>query len=391
MAGNALLHQIANPNVPDIYGAFRQGQADARQDRSRNALGKVLGGDKSAMPELLQNDPQQGFQVQQYLSQLDENSRKALAQNTEMAARELIGVAQIQDPQQKISAWQQALQRHKGMGLDTSSYEGLDPDSGMNVAASRIIPIAELVKQSRPDPQLAETARHNRAMEEAAAERARIMRDRLTNPPPQKAPPGYRYTPDNTLERTPGGPADLKFRSAMSKDKGALDSGTSAIDAAISNIDALIGAGVDDPATPDRDESQPHPGLKAITGSIDARTPTFFQTSKDAEVLAEAIRSQASIQGLANVRGTAGAVGAITEAEWPRLESLFSALQQSQGTPQFTENLKKYRNELSAIKRKLQGKFAETYEDGGQMPTMPQQPAQAPDVDALVDFYLNQP
>lgn len=148
---NALLQQIANPFVPDIGGAFNRGQDRARQDRSRNALAQVLGGDKSAMPELLQNDPQQGFQVQQYLSQLDENSRRALAQNTEMAARELIGVAQIQDPQQKISAWQQALQRHKGMGLDTSSYEGLDPDSGMNVAASRIMPIAELLKQSRGD------------------------------------------------------------------------------------------------------------------------------------------------------------------------------------------------------------------------------------------------
>lgn len=385
---NALLQQIANPNVPDIYGAFRQGQTDARQDRSRNALAQVLGGDKSAMPELLQNDPQAGFEVQKYLSTLDDQSRKRLAENTELAARELFGVAQIKEPTQRLSAWQQAIQRHKGMGLDTSSYEGLDPDSGLNVAAARVVPIAELLKQSRGDPQLAETTRHNQALEAAAAERNRIMRDRMTNPPPQKAPPGYRYTADNTLERTPGGPAALKFRSAMSKDKGALDSGTSAIDAAISNIDDLIGAGVDDPATPDRDESKPHPGLKAITGSIDARTPTLFQTSKDAEVLAEAIRSQASIQGLANVRGTAGAVGAITEAEWPRLESLFAALQQTQGTPQFQENLKKYRTELATIKRKLQNKFTETYEGGGQMPEVP---AQSPDVDALVDFYLNQP
>lgn len=149
---NALLQQIANPYVPKVNEAFNRGRENLRQDRSRNALGRVLGGDKNAMPELLQADPQQGFEVKKYLSQLDEQSRKVLAQNTEMATRELIGVSQIQDPQQKLSAWQQALQRHKGMGLDTSSYEGLDPDQGMNVAASRILPIAELLKQSQAGP-----------------------------------------------------------------------------------------------------------------------------------------------------------------------------------------------------------------------------------------------
>lgn len=247
------------------------------------------------------------------------------------------------------------------------------------------------VDRPQPDPKLDEQIRHNKAIEAATAERNRAFRDRLTNPPMPKPPAGYRYGADNNLERTPGGPADQKFRAERAEDQAALDAGLSAIDATVANIDSLIGGEADDPKTP-RDERREHPGLRATTGAFDARTPTFFQDSKDAEVLQEALRAQASIQGLANVRGSSGSIGSMTQAEWPRLESLITALQQTQGTPQFKENLRKYRAELAVVRRRLQNKFKETYDGGGRMPEMPQQAAPAAqDVDALVDFYLNQP
>ena len=199
----------------------------------------------------------------------------------------------------------------------------------------------------------------------AVEDRNNIMRDRIANPPLPKPPPGHRYTADGSaLERTPGGPAEQKFRADMAEDRAALDSGLSAIDATISNIDTLIGT----------DTKPEHPGLKAITGSIDSKTPTFFQDSQDAENIAEGLKSQASIQGLGNVRASSGSIGSLTQAEWPRLESLLVNLQQSQGTKQYADNLKKYRAELAIVKRRLQSKFKETYDGGGKMPEVQQPP-----------------
>ena len=233
-----------------------------------------------------------------------------------------------------------------------------------------------------------ETARHNKAMEDAALQRNQTMRERMTNPPMPKPPAGYRYGADQNLERTPGGPAELKYREAMAEDKANLDAGLSAIDATARNIDKLIGAEVDDLQTPE-DETKQHPGLKATTGAFDARTPTFLEDSKDAEVLQEALRSQASIQGLANVRGSSGSIGSMTQAEWPRLESLIAALQSTQGTPQFKQNLKLYRAELAVVRRRLQNKYKETYEGGGKMPQVQQPQTQGADVDALVEMYTS--
>lgn len=143
--------------------------------------------------------------------------------------------------------------------------------------------------------------------------------------------------------------ADSKASASKEKElrsKALLDS---TLDAEINNINKLIGDDVPDPKT---GKARPeHPGLNASVGVIASRIPTLRQDTADAEALQESLRSKASISALQTIRGTAGAIGTLTEKEWPRLEALKATLQASQGTPQFRQSLKEYRDELRRIKR----------------------------------------
>lgn len=143
--------------------------------------------------------------------------------------------------------------------------------------------------------------------------------------------------------------ADNKIKAALEKDakgKALLDS---TLDAEINNINKLIGDDVPDPKTGVLRKE--HPGLNASVGVIASRIPTIRQDTADAEALQESLRSKASISALQTIRGTSGAIGTLTEKEWPRLEALKATLQASQGTPQFRQSLAEYRDELRRIKR----------------------------------------
>lgn len=117
----------------------------------------------------------------------------------------------------------------------------------------------------------------------------------------------------------------------------------SSIDAELKNIDKLIGT-----------ETAPklHPGLFSATGPIASRLPTGRTDTANAEAYIKSLQSKASINSLQTIRGTAGAIGTMTEREWPRLESMKATLQESQGTDQFVQALKDYRNELKNMKLK---------------------------------------
>jgi hypothetical protein len=117
----------------------------------------------------------------------------------------------------------------------------------------------------------------------------------------------------------------------------------SSIDAELKNIDKLIGT-----------ETAPklHPGLSSATGPIASRLPTGRTDTANAEAYIKSLQSKASINSLQTIRGTAGAIGTMTEREWPRLESMKATLQESQGTDQFITALKDYRNELKNMKLK---------------------------------------
>lgn len=155
----------------------------------------------------------------------------------------------------------------------------------------------------------------------------------------EKIPKDYRRTPDGGLEVIPGSPTAKKEAAASKAAVGTMD-------AAIETVDKLIGP---------VGKYKEHPGLRSATGPIDVRTPTFSTNTANAEALIGAVQAQASLEGLRSIRGQAGAIGQITEREWPRLESLFFALQASQGTEQFAQNLTAWRQKLLDIKNEAIG------------------------------------
>jgi len=180
---------------------------------------------------------------------------------------------------------------------------------------------------------------HDEMMRQIAA----MKSDNSSLPKPKV---GFRYTEDGTQEVIPGGPEDIKQKAQAEKERTAHETATRLLNAEIANIDKLIGS--EDKKIP------PHPGLAAMTGSIDVRFPTVLQDTADAEALLESLQSKASINALRDVRsGGSQSIGQITEREWPRLESMKATLQAKQGDKQFPKSLKEYRDELLQTKKDL--------------------------------------
>lgn len=103
-------------------------------------------------------------------------------------------------------------------------------------------------------------------------------------------------------------------------------------------------------------------GVSGITGPIAGRTPSIRGSSVNAQADLEAMKSMMSVQELQRMRDaskTGGAVGSVTEKEWPRLEAQWAALQQSQTTDEFRKKL----TDLRSTVRRMQGNTRKAYED----------------------------
>jgi len=158
----------------------------------------------------------------------------------------------------------------------------------------------------------------------------------------EKIPKDFRRKPDGSLGVIPGSPTDIK-------NKENAKVGEQTIDAAIANIDKLIGP---------VGEYKEHPGLRGATGPINVRLPTLSTDTANAEAYIQSLQAKASLEGLRTIRGQAGAIGQITEKEWPRLENLLATLQASQGTPQFAQSLNEYRSALLDVKNQIRAASA---------------------------------
>lgn len=89
-------------------------------------------------------------------------------------------------------------------------------------------------------------------------------------------------------------------------------------------------------------ELRDHQGLDNVTGWLYGRTPTISQEGRNAQELLDSIKSQISVYKLQSMRDAStsgGAVGNVTEKEWPRLESAIAALGQSQDTATYKKRL----------------------------------------------------
>ena len=115
------------------------------------------------------------------------------------------------------------------------------------------------------------------------------------------------------------------------------------------------------------------PGLGRITGPIAGRVPIvggLTDEGADAQANIDTIKSQIGVRMLSAMREaskTGGAVGNVTEKEWPILQNQLGALQQSQTTEQFKENLKTVRESLARMKTVITQAYEMTY---GRLPSI---------------------
>lgn len=84
-------------------------------------------------------------------------------------------------------------------------------------------------------------------------------------------------------------------------------------------------------------------GLSRVTGGLwEAYAPNVSKRARNSGALLENIKVQISGNVLAAMKAaskTGGAVGQVTEAEWPRLENMIASLDPAQGESQFLEQL----------------------------------------------------
>lgn len=120
-------------------------------------------------------------------------------------------------------------------------------------------------------------------------------------------------------------------------------------------------------------ELRDHPGLDNITGFIAGRTPTLSQEGRNAQDLLDSIKSQIStykLQSMRDASQTGGAVGNVTEKEWPRLESALAALGQSQDTETYKRRLGEVISIIDESTKLIDEAYNMTY-GGVTMPTSP--------------------
>lgn len=120
-------------------------------------------------------------------------------------------------------------------------------------------------------------------------------------------------------------------------------------------------------------ELEAHPGLPNITGTIMGRTPNITNLATGAQAKLDSIKSQifqSSLLAMREASKTGGAVGNVSDREGDKLERTIAALDQTQGTPQFKEELKKARAQLQLSKELIQRAYDEQF-GSVQRPTQP--------------------
>lgn len=157
---------------------------------------------------------------------------------------------------------------------------------------------------------------------------------------PQKAPPGYRFTPNSDLEAIPGGPADLKLQGALNQDTATLGTTESA-------LDRLSVAA---------NEVMRHPGLKGITGVRGAIPDIPGTNAANARAKLQTLKAQIGfnvLQEIRNASKTGGALGSVTEKELGFLQNALAAVDTAQDDVQMSESLQKLMDYAAGAKVRL--------------------------------------
>lgn len=135
------------------------------------------------------------------------------------------------------------------------------------------------------------------------------------------------------------------------------------------NLEA-VNIGIDN-STKKIDELLKSDDLWKVTGPVFGRIGSLSPGGVNAEAKIETLKSQIGVQVLTAMREaskTGGAVGAVTEKEWPILEAQLGALQTKQTQAEFKKGLEDVRASMERIRKNAKDAFAATYPPAGVTP-----------------------
>lgn len=142
--------------------------------------------------------------------------------------------------------------------------------------------------------------------------------------------------------------ADVKRKMDKPQESFGLTAATGTIDNALKQIDFLRKAR----------------GLGNITGPVMGRTPNITGAATNAQADLDTLKSQIGVQVLTAMREaskTGGAVGQVTEREWPILQNQLGSLHQMQTTEQFKRGLNDVEATLQRINKAYKQEFQDKY------------------------------
>lgn len=135
------------------------------------------------------------------------------------------------------------------------------------------------------------------------------------------------------------------------------------------------------------------PGLDRITGPIMGRLPNLTGDATNAQASLDTLKSQIGVhvlQAMREASKTGGAVGNVTEKEWPILQNQLGALQQAQTFGQFKMNLNAVVNTLQRMEKNSVSAWEKIY---GKAPDMPAASTATPEKNSMgggIDALINQ-
>lgn len=167
---------------------------------------------------------------------------------------------------------------------------------------------------------------------------------RLAQDAGNKAPAGYRFKADGSLEAIPGGPADIKAGQVGEKQRRLAEASANQASRIVSKVDEALGL---------------VGNATAGIGSSLAGVPgTPARNLKSALETIKANLGFAELQAMRDASPTGGALGAIAVQELTALQSTIASLDQEQSPAQLAKNLQQVRvhmtNWSNAIKRSMQ-------------------------------------
>lgn len=141
----------------------------------------------------------------------------------------------------------------------------------------------------------------------------------------EKAPTGYRKTPDGRLEAIPGGPADQKIKDKATKEQGMVDAQIAQANTVISKVDQALAK-----------VSRWTTGAGARLGDVPGTSARDLRSDIDT---IKGILGFATLQDMRRNSPTGGALGQVSDNELRLLTSTVASLDQAQSADQLRRSL----------------------------------------------------